>query len=105
MHFACDKNIEVHISEMIVFDGKLYKLNSNIPFSGKVYSTYPDSSKQYEGIYKNGKPNGLLIYWHNNGNKMREGNLKNGSPIGRWKYYNENGKIENIIDNGKQITF
>ena len=61
-----------------MFEGKLYELNSDKPFSGMIFNTYPSGLREYEGEYKNGKPNGLLTYWYNNGNKMREGKLKNG---------------------------
>ena len=53
---------------------------------------------EYEGEYKDGQPNGLLIYWYENGQKMREGKLKNGSPIGRWKYYDQDGLLDKTID-------
>ena len=48
--------------------------------------------------HKNGKPNGNLVYWYENGSIKREGRLKNGSPIGRWTYYNLDGSIEKTTD-------
>ena len=98
-NYSCQKETELHISKTVVFDGKLYELNSEKPFSGIIYNMYPDSVLEYEGKYKNGKPNGLLTYWYNNGNKMREWKLKNGSPIGKWKYYNTDGTLQKTIDN------
>ena len=97
--YSCNNKEVVHISETVVFEGKLYQINSDKPFSGTVYDTYSDSSRQYEGVYSHGKPNGYLVYWYNNGNKKREGNLKNGSPIGRWKYYDKDGTLKNMVDN------
>ena len=81
-----------------MFEGKLYELNSEKPFSGIVFNTYSDGQREYEGVYKDGKPNGLLVYWYNNGNKMREGKLKDGTPIGKWISYKENGSLLGIID-------
>ena len=81
-----------------MFEGKLYELNSEKPFSGMVINTYPNGLREYEGEYKDGKPNGLLIYWYNNGNKMREGKLKNGVPVGKWTTYKEDGSIQKIMD-------
>ena len=36
-----------------MFEGKLYELNSDKPFSGMVFNTYPSGSREYEGDYKN----------------------------------------------------
>ena len=94
---GCDQ-IEVHLSKTIIFEGKLYKIDQDEPFTGKVYNTYPNGQREYEGKYKNGKPNGSLVYWYESGNKMREGKLKNGSPVGRWKYFNQEGSLTKTID-------
>ena len=98
LQFSCGEKVEIHISKTIMFEGKLYELNSDKPFSGMVFNTYPSGSREYEGDYKNGKPNGLLTYWYNNGNKMREGKLKNGIPVGSWTTYKEDGSIQEIMD-------
>ena len=98
LHFSCGDKIEVHISQTIMFEGRLYKMDSKDPFSGIVYNTYPDGLREYEGEYKDGKPNGLLTYWYNNGNIMREGRLKDGMPIRRWITYKEDGTVQNIMD-------
>ena len=81
-----------------MFEGKLYELSAEKPFSGVVFNTYPSGLREYEGGYKDGKPNGLLTYWYNNGNKMREGKLKNGIPVGRWTTYKGDGSIQEIMD-------
>ena len=81
-----------------MFEGKLYELNSDKPFSGMVFNTYLSGLREYEGEYKDGKPNGFLTYWYNNGNKMREGKLKNGIPVGRWTTYKGDGSIQEIMD-------
>ena len=98
LQFSCGEKVEIHISKTIMFEGKLYGLNSDKPFSGMVFNTYPSGHREYEGEYKNGKPHGYLNYWHENRNKMREGKLKNGIPVGRWTTYKEDGSIQEIID-------
>ena len=95
---SCQDNVEVHISKTIIFEGQLFELNSEDPFSGIIYNTYSNGKREYEGKYINGRPTGMLIYWYENGKKMREGKLKNGSPVGRWNYYNANGAIQKSID-------
>ena len=51
------------------------------PFSGKVFNTYASGKREYEGKYNNGRPNGSLVYWYENGNIMREGVLNDGQPV------------------------
>ena len=98
LHFSCSEKSEVHIAQTIMFEGKLYLADSKDPFSGIVYNTYPNGQREYTGEYKNGKPNGLLVYWYENGNKMREGKLKGGTPVGRWVTYKEDGSVQETID-------
>ena len=81
-----------------MFEGKLYKMEEKDPFSGIVFNTYPNGQREYTGEYKDGKPNGLLVYWYEKGVKKREGELKNGVPAGRWTYYNSDGSIKEIKD-------
>ena len=97
-HFSCGEKLEVHISQTIMFGGKLYMMESKDPFSGIVYNTYPSGQREYVGEYKEGQPNGLLVYWYENGNKMREGKLKEGMPVGRWVTYKADGSVQETID-------
>ena len=97
---SCDgEQIELHISNTVMFSGKLYKIDENKPFSGIVYNTYQNGQREYSGEYKNGIPNGSLVYWHNNGKKMREGELKDGKPFGRWVIFDDAGNIKKYIEN------
>lgn len=98
--FSCGgEQVELHISNTVMFSGKLYKIDENKPFSGIVYNTYPNGQREYSGEYKNGIPNGSLIYWYDNGKKMREGKLKDGKPLGRWVMYDDAGNIKKYIEN------
>ena len=81
-----------------MFEGKLYEMNAEKPFSGMVFNTYPDGQIEYKGEYKDGIPNGMLVYWYENGNKMREGKLREGMPAGRWISYTEDGSVKETID-------
>ena len=98
LFFACGEKLEVDIINTVQFEGKIYCLNEEEPFNGIVFNEYSDGQREYEGLYKNGKPNGNLVYWYENGSIKREGRLKNGSPIGRWTYYNLDGSIEKTTD-------
>ena len=98
LHYSCGEKSEVHISKSIMFEGRLYMMDSKEPFSGIVYNTYPNGQREYTGEYKHGEPNGLLIYWYENGNKMREGRLRGGAPVGRWIIYKEDGSVQETMD-------
>ena len=98
LFIACGEKPEVHISKTVQFEGKIYLLNSDDPFTGILFNEYSNGQREYEGYYKNGVPNGKLTYYFDYGSKMREGVLKNGSPAGRWIYYNSDGSIKEIID-------
>ena len=98
LQLSCGETAEVHISKTVQFEGKIYLLDSDDPFSGILFEEYSNGQREYEGSYKKGIPNGTLIYYFDNGLKMREGTLKNGSLKGRWKYYNSDGSIKEIKD-------
>ena len=89
---------QVPISQTIQFEGIIFLLDDEEPFSGIVFNEYPNGQREYEGKYKNGIPNGMLTYWYENGVKKREGILKNGVPVGRWTYYNSDGSVKEIKD-------
>ena len=96
--YSCSEQKEVHVSDTIMFSGKLYKSDQKEPFTGIVYNTYPNEKRQYEGEYQKGIPHGMLIYWFDSGVKKREGELQQGQPIGRWKEFNEDGTIKSQVD-------
>ena len=59
---------------------------------------------QKGGIYRNGKREGLWIFWHPNGRKESEGNYHNGKEGGLWIYWYQNGqkREEGNYRNGKR---
>lgn len=95
---SCGVPEKVHISKTIQFEGRIYLLKSDDPFTGILYNNYANGKKEYEGEYEDGRPHGSLVYWYDNGIKLREGELKNGSPSGRWIYYNQDGSIKETRD-------
>ena len=98
LQLSCSETETAHISKTIQFEGKIYLLDSDDPFTGILFNEYSNGQREYEGSYQKGVPNGVLTYYFDNGLKMREGILKNGSPKGRWIYYNSDGSIKEIKD-------
>ena len=73
-------------------DGLMYEVNSTKPYSGKAISLYENGQKKGEGTFKDGKREGLFVYWHENGQKSQEETFKDGKREGLFVYWYENGK-------------
>ncbi|MDB9762743.1 hypothetical protein OAC06_08020, partial [Alphaproteobacteria bacterium] len=78
---------------MINFDdldeknGLYYEINSDLPFDGKV-------SGRIVGGFVNGKPEGELIGYYENGELQSKGNYENGELEGVFSYHYENGQLK-----------
>ena len=84
-------------------DGLIY--HDNTPYSGWGKEMY-DSDQAFRLVeIKDGKPNGLMIEWYENGQKSGEGTLKDGKPDGLVIEWHENGQkdSEAIYRNGRKI--
>ena len=45
-------------------------------------------------INKDGEPDGLWTWWHEDGQKHVKGTFKDGKKVGEWIYYKEDGFIK-----------
>ncbi len=65
---------------------------------------HENGQKCAEGIFKNGKEEGVWTYWYDNGQKNYTGMFKNGKEEGVWKYWHYNGhkKAERIYKDGEK---
>lgn len=59
------------------------------------YETGADTLQTAE--YVNGKPEGSVRLYSQNGLLYAEGNMKNGKRDGEWKWYSENGNLESSV--------
>ena len=55
---------------------------------------YLDGKIASEGNFKDGKPEGEWISYHNNGNLKSKGNKSNGLSVGKWNFYNKDGLVD-----------
>ena len=72
-----------------------YLKGSDTPYTGKIYSMYEnyhDGAQQRN--YKDGKLDGLWVFWYKNGQKEMEQNYKDGKKDGLWVWWYENGQKE-----------
>ncbi|MGI6719204.1 MAG: toxin-antitoxin system YwqK family antitoxin [Bacteroidales bacterium] len=68
-----------------------YKNDNNTKYLETRY--YPNSQKQCEGNYEDGKKEGYWEVWYENGNSWSQGNFKNGLSEGKRVLYYENGQV------------
>lgn len=62
-------------------DGIAYKKGTKTPYTGKLVVDYDDGAKAIMN-YKNGKPNGEMVFYKQNGEVVMRGTFKNGEFAG-----------------------
>jgi len=75
-------------------DGIRYEVTSEVPFTGKIVSYWPNGQKQMEAEYHDGKPHGKGAIWYKNGQREREIEQRDGKPHGKKVTWYENGQKE-----------
>jgi antitoxin component YwqK of YwqJK toxin-antitoxin module len=115
---ACNDNMNVRTKEIKNDKGELQKIVYYVSDEiVKEERFYPSGKIKLKGEYKNGKKNGLWIYYYESGNiwskgeftndvrngiaevyyengKPRyKGQYKNGKETGKWFFYNASGKL------------
>ena len=92
---GCSKE-PVNIDTLVSRNDIYYSINSDVPYSGRVFSTYINGQNEFVGTLKNGHEEGLLTHWYENGQKQTEEYYKQGVLNGSFVLWYENGqkKIE-----------
>jgi len=57
----------IDVDKLVERGGLHYEVNSDKPFSGEVVSYYSNGQKEKEGTFKDGKEDGLWIYYNEDG--------------------------------------
>ena len=85
-------------------DGLIY--HDDKPYSGWGKEMYDSDQAFRLAEIKDGKPNGLMIEWHENGQKAGEGTLKDGEPHGLYLRWHENGQkaAEATLKDGELVS-
>ena len=81
---------------LIERNGVYYSKDTNQPYSGPVFSLYPDEEFYLlfeEVTLKDGKPDGPYKSYYENGQIQYEGTFKDGKPDGPYKFYHDNGPV------------
>ena len=102
---------EYNVNDLIEMDNGLWTVKfSDEPITGKVYGYFGEEGnlkKVYIGNVLNGKKEGQWVsYYHNTGRKQFQTNYKNGKPDGLLTEWDENGQRmgEYTYKDGKLIS-
>jgi len=73
---------------------------------GSIVEWFENGQKRWESNYKDGEPDGLDVSWHKNGQKRNEGNWKDGKSDGLSVWWHKNGqkRMERNFKDGKEIS-
>ena len=84
-------------------EGIIYRKGSDTPYTGKAFEFYDNGQKEFEEYYKEGKLDGLNVWWYRNGQKQIEQNFKDGILDGLQVQWHENGQkaVEGKFKDGK----
>ena len=74
------------IDDLVQRDGLFYKKLTVVPFTGNL-------TGKTQGAFRNGKREGLWVYYYDNGQLSYKGTFKVGKKDGTWVYYHSNGQL------------
>ena len=78
------------MDDLMIKDGlyykNFYKIFIGVPFTGKV-------TGKEQGSFRNGKKDGLWVYYHDNGQLWKSGTFTDGKEDGPWVHYEEDGQL------------
>ena len=89
-----EKHEGVNLEELEISGDILNEIayHKGSPYTGKRYGLHLNGQKSMEGNYKDGKEDGLWVWWYENGQKEAEINWKNGKQDGLHLNWYENGQ-------------
>lgn len=79
-------------SQEIIFKNGLY-LQNELAYSGKHIVYFASGSVKEELVIKDGKLNGVVVKYYENGVKMEVGNYDNNLKFGLWTRFNTSGLL------------
>ncbi len=82
----------VSVEELEPRERLVYRIGSDVPYTGKSFELYPNGELEEVTTFKDGIPNGLMTKWYMNGQKEAEVNFKGGKPDGLVVEWYETGE-------------
>ena len=106
--FGCSTIEPINYEKSLIErDGIFYTKDTNIPYSGPVFSLNENDLKKKESYLKDGKMISFIDFeWYENGQKISEGTFNNDKRNGYWTRWYENGQkeYEGTLEGGKEIS-
>ncbi len=100
--FSCTKN-EIPPTTLEMRDSLIYKIGSDIPFTGKEKAMVEGKIIEYDVV--EGMRHGDFRFYYENGNLEVQGQMDHNKNIGKWQYYYMTGELEsegNFVDNNPE---
>ena len=88
----------VPLKELEIREGIRYLKGSDTPYTGKFFNLHTNLQKWQEANCKDGKLDGLQVYWYKSGQKRKEINYKDGKANGIWTRWYQNGQKSNEVN-------
>jgi len=88
---ACGKE-ELPKSSLVVKNNLLYKMGSDVPFTGREKALVENKIIEYD--VKDGLKHGEFRIYSEEGNVEIQGQLDSNRNVGKWQYFYPNGEIE-----------
>ena len=86
---GCGGDKKVHLE---LREGLMYIKGSDTLYTGEHSEFYENGQKKSEVNYKDGRVDGLSVYWYENGQKKLERNWKDDKQDGLWVVWYKNGQ-------------
>jgi hypothetical protein len=77
--------------ELFYRNGRLYKGDSEQPFSGIAYDHWDNGQARVKQPFRDGKEHGWSTTWYEDGRKSSMGESSNGEQIGDWTFWDRDG--------------
>ena len=100
--FSCTNN-EIPPSTLEMRESLLYKIGSNIPFTGKEKAMVKGKIIEYDVV--EGMRHGDFRFYYENGNLEVQGQMDYNKNIGKWQYFYMTGELEsegNFVNNNPE---
>lgn len=91
LFLSCNKE-EIPKSSLIIKNNLLYKIGSDIPFTGRERALVDNEIVEYD--VKDGLKHGQFRILSEDGIIQMEGQIDSNRNIGKWKYYFPDGQLE-----------
>ena len=76
------------MDDLVKREGLYYKNLSDVPFTGNI------TGKTEQGTIRNGKREGLWVYYYDNGQLSYKGTFKDGKEVGPWvRYWSDGSEV------------